>query len=720
MQQLIKVNIKESILDGIVCMEEIDPSVLDKLIKSSLLIQNDDWNEKLQLKAYKKLISYDGVVKVQYFKNKHKIGRVNPKLGLITLRRAIKQTLTKERYIDIDIVNCHPILLQELCKGLDIPCLLRYNRERTDIVNQICDDYGFNKDTAKSLIISIIYGGSYETFFKKHSKKVIDTSITNFITEFEKEIKRITELFVSLNPDIVKKVEKSKKYNIDGSVLSFIVQEYENQILETIYTYCCDKKVIVNNDCVLSYDGIMIKKDRYYSSLLDELQTEIFNRNGFQVKLLNKEMEDDYLNQLDNTNTEKEYETMKYDFELNHFKLMNPISYVYKDCNDEIYCRSRTDFIGAYENKLYSKGDKRVSFIKEWMQDENIRTYQCIRFSPDGDTPENIYNSFRGFEAKKRTLTPCAVKETLIYKHMMNLCNNDMNVIKYFEMFLSRKVKNPSKLTNTSLIFKSTQGVGKDTFFDWYGKKILGYDYYCNEIDTDLLFGKFNGILTNKILCIIAESSSKKNMELTQDIKDAITRTVNTIKEKGKEPVKHMNCCSYIFLTNLENPILLPIDDRRFVAINCNNEISNNYDYFKALRNEIDSGTVDRAFYEYLMELDSDNFDFNDRPKTELYEEMKDAHRDVMIDFLEDLINENKRLDIKNLKLYASDFFELFNTFIRKGNFNVNMSIKKFGMKLKQYNCISKRTHKGMLYDFKYDDLEQYLINKGLIKANQD
>ena len=42
----------------------------------------------------------------------------------------------------------------------------------------------------------------------------------------------------------------------------------------------------------------------------------------------------------------------------------------------------------------------------------------------------------------------------------------------------------------------------------------------------------------------------------------------------------------------------------------CNNTMANNKDYFIELYQEINSGEYDKAFYNYVMSLDVDNFDF--------------------------------------------------------------------------------------------------------------
>ena len=672
-----KLTQKPSILEGIECIEEVDIKILDKLINSSLLINDADWNEKAMLLSYKKLIK-NGIAKVKYIKSKIGIGRVNPKIGLITLRREIKQTLTKDKYIDIDIINCHPIILSQLCSDLKIENLTKYINDRDKILLTMKDEYKMNRDDAKTLFIRIMYGGTYENYFDEKNIEIKDTlPIMKFIKDFQNEIKKITEMFANANPDLVKKIKKIKDNNIYGSLLSHIMQEYENQILEVIYNYCSYKKAIKNNECVLCYDGIMIKKDKYKVELLKELEEEILNKTSFKVNLIEKVMTEDYLKILDD-NIIDEYSKIKNEFELNHFKLKNPIRYC-EIVNDEIIMKTKRDFEDTYQNKIIQL-EKPTAFTTLWMSDENIKTYDKIDFYPDTETPDNVYNSFKGFEASKKILKPCDFKTTLIYKHIENICGNDPKVIEYFEMFLSRKLKNPSMLTNTAFIFKSVQGTGKDTFFNYFGSNILGNEYYCNEIDTKKIFGQFNKLLLNKILVVIAESNSKKNIELTQDIKDAISRPITTIEPKCKESIKCKNYAGYVFLTNLENPINIPSDDRRFIAVSCNNTIANNKEYFDKLRLEMNSGDYDKAFFDYLINLDSINYNFNNKPETTLYKEMKLAYRDNIIDFLENQIMKNKMNTIKHK---ATDLFNDYLNFLKDGNFKNDISIKKFSMKFK-------------------------------------
>ena len=127
----------ESKLDKLTLYETVDVKVLNKLINSDLLrvefhnpLAKGYENEKQQLICYKKLIK-KGKAEIKYSKAKNILfGRVNPHraLGLFSIRREIRHTLAKGIFKDIDIENCHPVLLLQICEANNISCkyLKRY------------------------------------------------------------------------------------------------------------------------------------------------------------------------------------------------------------------------------------------------------------------------------------------------------------------------------------------------------------------------------------------------------------------------------------------------------------------------------------------------------------------------------------------------------------------------------------------------------------------
>jgi len=457
-------------------------------------------------------------------------------------------------------------------------------------------------------------------------------------------------------------------------------------------------------------------------------------------------MTQDYLEILDDHIVESDkidnsYKSRKQQFEKHSFKVMTPLMYATEE-QDNLTLINRNEFKNKFENIICdsvvkSKNGYQINdsqFINVWFKDPDNRTYDRIDFLPRQTVPLGVYNTFKGFKIDKVILTEkIDIKTTLIYKHFMNLCNNEEPVINYVSKWLARKIQKPYKLTNTAILFRSIEGCGKDTFFDWFGHSILGNRYYVNEDKIEDIFGKFNPAIENKIIVVINETNGKDTKEVESSIKNALTRKINSIQYKGKTQFDNTNNIGYIFFSNQENPIKIDINDRRFQAIQCNNEIANNREYFKALREEIEGDKKDdiaKAFFDYLMSIECDDYDFTgERVKTEFYNDMKEHNIPVLIKFLESEIISNvykdkisKQIKLREKGVYrASSLFDIFNDYVKTNNYNYQTTSTKFGLEIKKFESIEKKqTNMGAKYIINYPKLKDFLIQKTYIKWDEN
>ena len=395
----------------------------------------------------------------------------------------------------------------------------------------------------------------------------------------------------------------------------------------------------------------------------------------------------------------------------------NDINYI--NDNGKLILHSRNEFINIYENLFYTinseDGDKQIPFVLSWFKDPNIRTYDKIDFLPQQIVSNNIYNSFNGYKANKIPLIKNDIDNSLIMKHIREIiCNNNINVFTYFINYLANLVQHPYKKSNTSIILKSVQGAGKDTIFKWFGNNILGKEYYLNEDTLELIFGKFNSCIENKILIVLNEASGKDTFIINEKIKNAITRDINIIEHKGMKPYENTNNIGYIFLTNNDNPVKIPFDDRRFCGFELNNIMANNFEYFNLLNDEINKGDYDRAFYDYFMNINIENYNFiHNRPLTTFYENMREINIPVIAKFLEHIIDINYENNNNNICYLSPKLFFLFNEFLKDNNFKVDYTTTKFGIDIKNYDgIIKKKTNNGYNYHFDISILKNFLINK--------
>ena len=181
---------------------------------------------------------------------------------LTYLKKEIRDSIISKNIKDIDMVNCHPVILNFLCEKNNVNCniLKNYIENR----NLILSSFGENRKIVKELFLSVLNGGFKDIYSD-------DIQTNNYLKLFEQEIIRIQNYF-------------------KGKNLSRLILDIENQILQITINYFVSKKV---NILTLEYDGLKIytdKNSKHFS--INELELNIYNNIGINMKLAFKNIED--------------------------------------------------------------------------------------------------------------------------------------------------------------------------------------------------------------------------------------------------------------------------------------------------------------------------------------------------------------------------------------------------------------------------------------------
>ena len=130
-----------------------------------------------------------GRKKIQY-KQKHNCKNRYYAIGsaLTYLKKEIRNSIMPKNIKDIDMVNCHPVILLNLCQKNKICCnILKNYVENRDL---ILNSFGADKKSVKEMFLIILNGGSKE-------KYADDNRINNYLKLLEKEIMEIQKYFYS-------------------------------------------------------------------------------------------------------------------------------------------------------------------------------------------------------------------------------------------------------------------------------------------------------------------------------------------------------------------------------------------------------------------------------------------------------------------------------------------------------------------------------------------
>jgi phage/plasmid-associated DNA primase len=226
--------------------------------------------------------------------------------------------LMNDTTTDIDVKNCHPVILEHLCKEnkIDCPNLSYYNQNRSDILARLGD------------------GGKVAVLKAVNSDKINKKNTDEFLKDLDKECKKIQVEICSLKKyeHITKNIPEVKTYNWMGSAINRVLCVVENDILQVIVKNLTIKGIEI---CTLMFDGCLLYGNHYKNeSLLRELEKAILDQLSIPLTLTYKEHSSQII--FDGTITGEEDEEDLNDIDEAKY-VMSKYSY-WINCKQQLYC----------------------------------------------------------------------------------------------------------------------------------------------------------------------------------------------------------------------------------------------------------------------------------------------------------------------------------------------------------------------------------------------
>jgi hypothetical protein len=339
-----------------------------------------------------------------------------------------------------------------------------------------------------------------------------------------------------------------------------------------------------------------------------------------------------------------DYKSIKEQFELNHCIIKSPLCFLQVHDNDRTFTaysenkfkaltanikfQSFVDKLDADNKPILGKRKfKTQSIFNTWLHDADRLEYKKIVFEPNPDYQDvehfNLWTEFEaeflgGFQNDDNKLN-----DILDYIKI-RLCNNDDAFYEWFLNWLAQIFQRPWEKTRVVPIFKSVQGAGKNIFFDHLIAGMMGSKYYLSTADGDLLLGRFNSKLENKILVCYDEANTKTTFNNKDKFKALITNDTLLIEHKGVDAIQFKNLLNFVILTNDNCTVVVEPTDRRFTAIQmtCRKLDSIQADKYVSIFKS-DKGRY--LFYTFLLARNINIINLeNSRVHTLFYEEMKE------------------------------------------------------------------------------------------------
>lgn len=553
--------------------------------------------------------------------------------GLETIEKECRGTLCREFYHDIDIVNCHPVLLEQLAKNFydkELPALSYYIKNREEILAMISD----NRDEAKTEIIRIIYGGK-NTF--KHTE-VFASEIRDF-TQFLIQRGDYADLWNVIKNDDPEFIDGQNKIKANkyGKFLSFVLQSAECACMLAMKESLEAEEWSVD---VLCYDGVMIRKREgiNYMQSLRNAEAHIEKKTGYKVSLAEKEMAFFEIPKMEEEIVKgvslKDYNEVKTEFERTHFYHIKTDQIGELDEKGEIFFMTKAhakNYLGTkYIFKHSDKFGDHTSFINIWMNDPSRRSIHTIDFKETDDPAVFVIPLQFAYE-KVPTADPDAAQK---YLELLDiLATGDQK--EYFLNYLAHILQKPLENPKVAVVLTGLKGCGKDTPIDIFMEHVVGALYSKNYDSNEQFFDKHDLGRLNKFLVKLEEADPVICKKNASNLKARITANYSSFNPKGLNPFEATNYGRNFYTTNKGNPFEMSDGERRFFIMNAKANRKGDYEYWKDIRKTLFTPSAGRAIAEMLLARDISKWNPFDMPVSEYQKAVVDSEKSSEQDFVD-------------------------------------------------------------------------------------
>jgi hypothetical protein len=599
--------------------------------------------------------------------------------SLETLEKECRGTLCSDYYYDLDIANCHFVLLEQFAKakyGKDMPEVSRYIEDREAFLQEA----GGSRDDAKQEIIRILYGGVCKNEFLMP----LSVETRNFAKFLAKQ-EEYKELYGTC---------KSED-NIFGSFLSFILQTEERKCMLAMKKCLEDLGWSVD---VLCYDGVMIRKDETKSleTALHEVAKFIFEALHYKVQIVNKPLIGYKLPEMSEEISKgvsrEAYDEMKARFEATNF--------YYAPGNEMIQVRGKElmrmtlDHAREYYSRDWrfihsQKFDDFTPFFDIWRKDQNRRAIQRIDMRDSTDPEVFVMKPQFAWQEGPESKEPLINDAVIKFIEILSLIGNEEQR-RYLIKWLAQQVQNPFDKVGTAIVITGDKRTGKDTPFDFFIKYVIGLDYARNyNCGGFQFFEKHDTGRLNMFFCKVVEASRKIFIENADRFKGLITSEHEMYNDKGKRALVVANYNRFVRTSNGGCPVELSDGEQRFMVASISNARKHDLPYWTEVRRVLFNPEAGRAVGRWLADMDLTGFEFRQVPADEFQTTIVESEKTPEELFVADWNGE---------EVNATGMFNLYEAFCQTNRLmgcRNSISLGRALIKLIRNGKVKRRTLEG-------------------------
>lgn len=606
--------------------------------------------------------------------------------GLEQFECAVRGSLAAEYYTDIDVVNCHCVLIPQFAKAtldMDMPATETYNKHRDEVMAEIMETEGITRDAAKAYIFSILYNGK------------MPPNAPQIFQEMHQEVRDFTiALIKSKKHDKLYQHIKSLQKNTYGAFLSHIIQTEERHCLEAMVAYLTAAGLQVD---VLAYDGCMTRgTDNITDEILRGCEEAIKEATGYDIQLKVKPMSvlEDLDTEADEAakDADELYEAMKADWEKEHF-YFKPTGTIVEIKNGHL-CHYKIEHATEAFNmwQLPGADGKQESFLKRWREDSKRRIVDTLVYKLPENCAVNECSLFTGYAYQRLEGAQEDPEAVAAFKDiLLAVCGDNAQVFEYEMNTMAHMIQKPFDKTGVCNIFSSrTQGTGKDTVMGWM-MKIMG-NHIAHYTSDDIFWDKHDTRKEGAVMMYL-EEAGMGNRAKENALKARITSDDLEVRPCGIPAYTVPNIARYFMTTNEVNPVKIDETDRRFMIVSCSDRLRTQHAFWEKVHTNLSSNknwiyTIGKM----LEQRDISTFQPRAMPMTAYKEALQEAAVDSEKAFLQQWAGEETS---------GSDLYLTYRNYCQEHSLPYALNLKSFGTKIIPFigtQCSKKRLTSGVVY----------------------
>lgn len=702
-----------------------------------------------------------------YGRAKHGFGRafVRDEKSFANMERFCRNTLTNRFYLDFDIKNAQPNIINQLLLAngyTDHDGLKFYCENRDGCIEKWKKKFNISRDDAKNLATQVIFGAT------KIPNGCYDDILIEMFQERDEWVARLKaanpKLYESARQSNMLKDKRGEHQHLN-TMIAWIGQEYEVRVVSACLEFC-DKNGLLRVDGLPDlkvgsyiYDGFMLWGENCVKygghKLLADFNQVGFDATGLDLEWSVKSHEDEcyditepYLELLKEKPDKQADPDMSFEeysaiWEKTHAKIVNCGLYVEKT-EDRCVIRDKAQLTSAYEHLWcgYTEGKnpQRNNWIKQWTtNNELIKKYSRMDTYPDETKcPDDVLNLWVPYAMERVKF--CEFRQDCVdfmKQHILEvICDNGKPQATYLLDWISHIIQFPDmKTKKCPIILSKGEGTGKSSLIRLF-ERMLGKDkvWEPQKPDRDV-WGAFNGNLIGKTIVVLNEIGQYQTDRSMGEIKHHITEPKISIRAMRTEAQEMSMFENYIATTNDEKGgFNISEDTRRFWMLRVSDKRLGDTEYFDKFYGYLKDDNCVKSIYEWFKkrEITSNFDDPKATPITEYQRRIAESNRSNIDTFLEWIVRQHWREEREGnptLEMTSTRCLELYKLFCEKNGekwekgasaaagLSMKINNRDISEKAKATTCEKRR--EGSFRTFHIDKMLEYFVGKGVMKYEE-